>query len=375
MGEVQFNCPLCAQPLESDVGLVGFEIPCPGCGGEIRVPQLETPQGEPDPMSQEQTSADNKVLEANQQEIEAANRELARTKSVLIETLQHFRTAREEVERLRADAEAAEKCNASLRARIQAVEEKRGKIQVCLQSAEIQADDIRRQLEEAKSQRNVYLWETNRLQAALLQADLRIAGFEKERSELDDILTRSLQVTETLRAEGDTLKRELELRGNNLASALAELELSGKSREKSEAERERLADELLASRDADFLKKTQLRIEEVQGCMDKVNTENLQLLGKYEDAERERTALRKENLDLKLHLSAAREALCSSNLHQENELLRGVIERTNEQMRASVKMPAGVRFLPLNEPSQPEAKTPAGLRWLHGLFARWGHPV
>jgi chromosomal replication initiation ATPase DnaA len=47
----------------------------------------------------------------------------------------------------------------------------------------------------------------------------------------------------------------------------------------------------------------------------------------------ERDALRKEKIELELKLAAAREALEGNKLHEDNEVLRALVERLNEELR------------------------------------------
>jgi chromosome segregation ATPase len=291
--------------------------------------------------------------------------------------LQQFRAARHELEKFRSEAEAGEKSNAVARARLQELEAALGKLQIRLQSAEIQEKETLQQLEASKTQRSAYLWETNRLEGEFLEATRRIAFLEREQKELNFILERASQQTEALNGEGLTLKGDLEQKSARLSKALEELAFKEKALEKAEAELEQHHQELLASRDAAHLKSAETRIAELQECMGEVVVENSRLREKFRDADRDRAILTEENLNIRLQLAATREALGDAQLHQENELLRGVIERTNEQIRVLSNASARVRFMHFNEildADEPESnRSSSGLRWLQGLLAKWGH--
>ena len=377
MGEIQFSCPRCTQPLAAGEDIVGLVMPCPHCGEELQIPASGGVDGmdvgsESDLRGQIQ--ALESALEEKNQATESANHELAKAKSILVETLQQLRFARNELEKLRIDGETAERSKAALVSRMQSAEETSGKLQDQLRSAEIQAQDTLQQLETVKTQRSAYLWETTRLETALLQANQQLSRLEATRKEMEAVLERAVTATESLKAECSSLQRELGLKTNDLTSALAELALAERAREEAESRREQVTNQLLASKDAASLNKAEACISELQKSLDRIMTENLQIRGRYEDAEQERIRLKEENLDLQLQLSATREVLGDSHLHQENELLRGVIERTNEQIRAMRHSSHGRRFIPLNEPFEPEENRGApGLRWLQALLAKWGH--
>ena len=257
---------------------------------------------------------------------------------------------------LRATAEASEKSNLALRSRIQAADELNAQLQARIRSADLDREEHDRQLEAAKSQRSMYLWETKRLESALLESDRRVGLLEKEKIELGKIVERGHRATESFRGECERLKKELKRTATQTKGAKAELEAAERCQKQLEEENARLANELLACRE-NPVPPIEARIE-LAGMQEN-----------YAESDRERSALKAENLNLRLHLAVAREGLADSSLHQENQLLRGVLERTNDQLRGLLKRPKGAQIVALNKPFRHQENR------LRGVFARWAHPV
>ena len=399
MGELQLSCPRCERSFWAAEKLAGRLMACPHCGGEIRLPGSvgpdgrvridqevsadwashggQGPQGHADQGIQNQIFALRDALEEKEQAAELAQRELAQAKSVLVESLQQLRKTRNELEKIRSEAEATDKSNSMLNSRLRVAEETVGKTHALLQGAHLEAGEVRKELEQVKTQRNAYLWEAKRLEAALQEANLRMGKLEADRAEVGQVLQRANQNTESLGKECLLLRRELEATQKRLASASEELILATTERSELEAERGRLTQALLASQDAEALQKVEGRIAGLEQELGNALAESSHWRGKFEIADQERTELKEGNISLRLQLSSARELIAGNRLQEENEQLRAVIERTNEQMRALNRSARAVQYIALNEPFEPEEpqRASAGLRWLQAVLAKWGHSV
>jgi len=318
-------------------------------------------------------------LERRQAELDTHSRELAQSKAVLVETLQQLRHTRNELEAVRSEAEATEKSNLVLQSRLKAAEETFGKLQLQLHAAQLEAEEARGQVDGLKDQRNAYLWETNRLEEALQKASERMAKLDQERGELGEVVQRANANTEVLRKECLGLKKAFESASSRLNSALEDLELAKNSQANSEAEQERLTKLLVESQNLVFLQEEKEKIAELELKLGDLSAEAEALRNKYARVEQERNELKESNVNLRLQLASARAIIEENPLEQENEQLRAVLERANEQIRALDRSARVVPYVQLNEPVEPEEEEPqrysTTLRWLQTLLAKWGHSV
>ena len=122
------------------------------------------------------------------------------------------------------------------------------------------------------------------------------------------------------------------------------------------------------------------RIAELELNLSDLAAEAEALRSKYARADQERCELKESNVNLRLQLASARAIIEDNPLAQENQQLRAVLERANEQIRALDRSSRVVPYVQLNEPVEPEEeeepqRSSSTVRWLQTLLAKWGHSV
>lgn len=289
MGDIRFSCSACGQSLVTDRSGAGLLINCPHCAQPVQIPYNSAPAEDPrlrDLISSWSDRAAALTAEVEQLTSRLADSEAARTKSdaafhaasadlikarKLIETLQaENNQSSGEVEQLNGEI-------AKLRPELAAI-----------QTAQAEAHAL-----------------IERQRTALAESETRTAALQTER----EVFEKDLAAMKTSLAGSRKETAALRVEYAKLCSQVA------KNHDLAESIELRRGNE-----------KLDLELREARASLAELNQ-------KLEVSERQRGALRDRSVELELKLAATREALSESQLAQDNEILRRLVERINEELK------------------------------------------
>jgi len=354
MGDVHFRCLGCQQSLVADESGAGVSFHCPHCNTVQTIP-TSTPSVSLQPPKEHaaltaaprsKTSNDEGLWVAQerlwQNEHDSAEQAIA-----LIEREQRISALQAErdwlasqldEERLRRQALEPELDLA--RSEWAAAEKRAGEFEAGfgqsssrLQHAEIELNQVLHQLELVKTERSDAVLTLAKQHETLAELNLEIEHARADRLEFEQILSRvradlertaaDLSSAEFVAEQSSTEAGQLKA---DLARVRAELGLAVAERDKLQAmvrEDHELAELVQAKADRDQfeseLKETQGRLD---GFSEKIDTLTV-----------EREALKRERTELQLKVAALRDAHDDGQLQQDNEVLRRMVERLNEELK------------------------------------------
>jgi chromosome segregation ATPase len=343
--EIKFTCSHCEQKMVVDASATGMTVACPGCGSELVVPAADavnTPVSHPvRPRSQaipERQEAPQSigVIETpgsaaapdSRQELIAATVQNSRLEGQIAEMRQQIKKLRSDLSRVTAERDEAigqtqlmapelEVARDNLLAYSQTVDA----LQQQVREAEADVEYARRQLADTQEERTVGLREIQALQQRNATQDDELASIWAE-------LTTASGKIQTLEGELATVRENLtsaEQGSEALRGEIADLVKERDSLRRSVSE-SGLGQELVSVR-------AQLAAAEMEAKG--LSLHARQLTSDVEAAER----VRKERDDLirtlKTELDTARRTATASSdvkLRNDNEVLRGIIERQNAEL-------------------------------------------
>ncbi len=296
MGDTRFSCPSCGQPLVTDGGGGGLLIDCPECAQPLQIPF------DPDPE-----------LDLRIREIIS---ELSDREAALKGEVEHLIGRHAELETDRGKAEAA------------------------LHEASAELIRARKRIEKLQAERKESAAEAERLSGELTQSQRDIAQLRAELSALQKAHSDATALIERQRkdlAENEsraaTFQSEREAFEKDLAGMKTTLANNRKETAAIREEHAKLCSEVAQNHEmAEFVElkrskeKLDRELQEARSSLDDTRQ-------KLEESERQRSALRDRSVDLELKLAAAREAFSESQLAQDNEILRKLVERINEELK------------------------------------------
>ncbi|MEA3187433.1 MAG: hypothetical protein QOD99_1263 [Chthoniobacter sp.] len=350
MRDVRFTCSHCQQPLVVDEEGAGLTVHCPQCSKELQIP---SPISGAVLLSKAAPSGTKRLLDLERKIYDAetqlndARGEAEQRQRALVETLQELRSAKQECglaqdelgvardEREMLEAQLARAQTAALYA-----QEQLAQVEAERQRLALHADQIESELSHRQKQNDSVLTERNTLRAesaqktsALNEFVAQLETMRHERMEIESIAHSTQLALGCAEEERTELRARLEQLTVEAAKHVAMLGELEKTLAETRRERDQFAADVRQNHElADFLalKSSRDLLEEelrtTQGSLSDTREKHLLATG-------ERDTLRREAVDLRLKLSALRVETSECDLRRDNEVLRGIIERLNEELK------------------------------------------
>ncbi len=354
MGDVHFECLGCQQSLVADEGGAGVSFRCPHCNTAQTIPHptpsvsLETlsEEGTPTVASRSQATADGGLWVA-QERLWQNEHQSAELAVELVERDQRISALRAECDWLASQLDEERRRRQALEPELDlarggwaAAEKRAGELEtgfnhasLRLQQAQVTLAELARQLELVKTERSQAVLDLANHQETLAELNLELGKERAERAEAEQILgrargdldraTNELAIAESVAEQSAAEAGQLNA---TLAHLRAELGLAVAERDRLQAmvrEDAELAGYVEARADRDRfeaeLRETQASLG---GLREKIDALTI-----------EREALKRERTDLQLKVAALRDAHDDTQLEQDNEVLRRMIDRLNEELR------------------------------------------
>jgi len=202
-----------------------------------------------------------------------------------------------------------------------------------LAQLEMEGAELIRQLELVKSERSEAILNLAQQQESLAEMNLVVNQARGERAEMEQILGRARtdleRATQSL-AAAEAVAEQSAAEACQMKAALsqvrAELGLAVTQRDKIQA---------LVSEDHDLANYVEVRTErdKFEQELKETQTRHATLHEKIASLTEEREALKRERTDLQLKVAALRDAHDDTQLQQDNEILRRMVERLNEELK------------------------------------------
>jgi len=202
-----------------------------------------------------------------------------------------------------------------------------------LAQLEMEAAEFSRQLELVKSERSEAILNLAQQQEAVAEMNLKVNRARGERAEMEQILGRARtdleRATQNL-AASESMAEQSAAEACQLKAALsqvrAELGMAVTQRDKLES---------LVSEDHDLANYVEVRTDrdKFEQELRETQTRHATLHEKIESLTEEREVLKRERTELQLKVAALRDAHDDTQLQQDNEILRRMVERLNEQLK------------------------------------------
>ncbi len=333
MGDMSFICEHCEQSLVVDESGAGGVIACPQCEAIIQIPVNEVrPPAERDEL----TAVRREVDDLRRAFTETAN-EAARSKSLLTDAIQELRRTRQELAYAQAQLELASNAERNTRDELSSLTEAYTSTEEARMRMEAEVSALshcRHEADTARQERDHLLLHSDAVQSELAAAQIDVAALRRERKELlfklsgtEHALVETSQRATTAEEENIRLKTQLEALGTQFADTCQALFSS-------QAECAQLTADLKLNPEV-------ARFVELREAGSKWR-EDLQQLeetvaairGELASAQAERELLRKQKTEAELKLAASRDALDDHRLQEENDVLKALVDRLNEEMKA-----------------------------------------
>jgi chromosome segregation ATPase len=359
MGDLHFKCSGCQQSLVADDSGVGVSFRCPHCNTSQIVPPTSTipVQGSregkkpvsvlPSRASSGGGAAQGGGLWVAQERVRQNEHQSAERAVALIERDQRISALTAERDWLASQLDEERQRRQAIEPELDlargewAVAEKRAsefeagyhQSSTRLQQAEIELRDLSGQLELVKSERSEAVLELAHQHETLAELNLELSKARAECAETEQILGRA--------------RADLEHTTNDLAAAEAIAEEAATEADESKA----LLNRLRSERDNAVEERDKLKalVEGNPGMAEYVDAKfererveaelretQARLDGyceKIEELTAEREALKRERTELQLRVAALRDAHDDTQLQQDNEILRRMVERLNEELK------------------------------------------
>ena len=356
MADVHFRCLGCNQPLVADEIGAGVSFSCPHCKTAQLIPvavsateNLLSEEPPPAPASRVQSAqpAADGGLWVAQERLWQNEHQSAEQAIALVERDQRISALRAECDWLTSQLDEERNRRQALEPELDlarggwAATEKRANdlennynhTANCLRETQIAAVDLTHQLELVKTERSDAVLELARQHETLAELNLELNKARGERAETEAILGRArldLDRTAAELATAESVAEQSAAEVGRLKAAAAhlraELGLAAAERDKFQAlirEDKDLSDYVDVKADRD---RFETELKEIQARL-------AGLREKIEELTAEREALKHERTELQLRVAALRDAHDDSQLQQDNEVLRRMVERLNEQLK------------------------------------------
>ncbi len=355
MADVHFRCLGCQQSLVADESGAGVSFCCPHCNTAQAIPsssvspqpaqagRIVASKNSPD---RAQSGSNGHSTDLHEQRWQDARQSTDRVVE-LVERDQRISALKAECDWLtaqldeeRARRQAIEPELDAARNAWAAAEKRAGEYEAGyshaaarLQHAEIAVQELTHQLELVKTERSEAVLNLAQQHDTFAELNLQLERARADRTELEQILGRARAEIDRLRAEyeaAESLAEESaaeteQLRATNgqLQAALQEATAHRDKLQSLVREDHDLAEYVAARTDRDQfeadLREAQSRLDGYVEKIDQLTTE--------------RESLKRERTELQLRVAALRDAHDESQLQQDNEILRRMVERLNEELK------------------------------------------
>ncbi len=356
MGDVHFVCLGCQQSLVADETGAGVSFRCPHCNTSQTIPTSPRSRSVPlEPLQEDEKLANGRRPQATtdgglwvaQERLWQNEHQSAEQAVALVERDQRISALRAECDWLASQLDEERQRRQALEPELDlargewAAAEKRASeyetgfndSSTRLHQAEIAVAELTHQLELVKTERSDAVLELAHQHETLAELNLQLDKIRAERAEIEQILGRA-------RAELDRKTSDLsaaESHADQAAAEAAQLKASlahvRADLGLAVAEREKL--QSMVREDHDLAEYVQARIDRDRFEAEMKETQS-QLDGfreKIESLTSEREALKRERTELQLRVAALRDAHDDTQLQQDNEVLRRMVERLNEELK------------------------------------------
>lgn len=356
MGDLHFRCLGCQQSLVADESGAGVSFNCPHCNTTQTIPNpppsvsVQTPLEEEEPAAglHPQASSDGGLWLA-QERLWKNEHQSAEQAVALIERDQRISALLAQCDWLAAELEEERQRRQTLEPELDAAreawagaEKRAGDFEadynhafVRAQRAELAVEELSRQLELVKTERTEAVIELVQRQENFAELNLQLDKARVERTEMEKILGRAradLERTSGELAAAESVAEQAAAEAGRLeasnAHLRAELGLAVAERDKLQGlvrEDHELADYVEAKLERE---RAEAEMKETQARADGLRERIEALMG-------EREALKRERKELQLRVAALRDAHDDTQLQQDNEVLRRMVERLNEELKAA----------------------------------------
>lgn len=352
MADVHFTCPACEQSLVADAKGAGLTIDCPHCTGSLQIPAESTVSSEARARKSlskwiNRATALEGELSAARRKFEETEREYSEQRVLFAETAQRLRAAAAENECLQSqvaeerarceameeDWHAAQAAAAAMQQMLSESENERQQLDLGIQQARMELDHARKHLALVSAERNDLLVDAEQTKSALVETLAELDSARREAQETGAILRRAQTELARAREQLETLERDYEKASSQHKTSAAELKRSQRTLATVTKERDRLRSDLGQNSElTNFLavKSERDRLEKEVRDMQSAAADARE---KMDALETERNTLRSESRELKLQLAALRDSHSDGQLAQDNEVLRRLVERLNEELK------------------------------------------
>jgi len=352
MADVHFKCPACEQSLVAEDTAAGLMINCPHCSKPLQIP-FPT-QDLSDARAQKSLSKWINRATILEGELRAAQQRLAETESqyaesqvALAELEQRLHATAAEGSCVQAEANTEKYRRESLETALQVaraesatamqeideLQTARGMLELQKEQAERELAHLRKLLEACNGERNELLVDFAQKSAAHAESLIRLDGLRKERHEVASILQRTQTELAHVQEKAATLEQERSKLAEELATAGTELPRLQKALVTVTQERDKLLATIRQDPKLSDVVALKAAREQTESDLREVQAALADVRNKLHVTRTERDTLRSENKALHLKISALRDARSHTQLIQDNETLRGVIERLNEELK------------------------------------------
>lgn len=359
MADIRFNCPACAQSLVADTKGAGLAIDCPHCDHTLQIPfpakeALETrSQKSLAKWINRATSLEEEVA-AMRKKLERTEREWSEQRVLFAETTQRLKAAAAENECLQSqlieeqarrqaieeDWHAAQAEAAAAQQLLSESENERQQLDLHEQQARMELEHARKHLALVNTERNELLVDAEATKSALVDTLTQLDAARREGQETVAILRRAQSELARAQEQVETLEADYARTAAHLKTSAAELKRAQRTLAATTQERDRLRSDLGQNSElVNFLevKNERDRLEKELRDMQLADADTRE---KMESTQAERDALRTEARELKLQLAALRDSHSDAALAQDNEVLRRLVERLNEELKERGPGPA-----------------------------------
>jgi chromosome segregation ATPase len=340
MGDVHFRCVGCRQSLVADATGAGVSFECPHCGAAQTIP---THTRVLDMEVQVNSDPAHNSLGSNGPHPAApagADADIAAMRA-------EFQWLGTQLDEERARREAMEPDLALARSQWAAAEQRATDFEtrfnqavIHQRDAEIITAELTHQLETAKGERTEAFHTLTRHEQALAETVAQLQKSTAERAELEQILARSKAHIDETTARLTALQATADKSASDLATLQAEHARLRTQLDGALAEHQKV--DTLIHQDHDLARFVEVKIER-----DRLETELLDTqarhraqLEKAEALTAERDGIKRERTDLQLKIAALRDSQDDTQLQQDNEILRRMVERLNEELKELQPDPA-----------------------------------
>ena len=353
MADVHFKCLGCQQSLVADESGVGVSFSCPHCNTAQTIPVstpaalIQTLQDDEKLAAGRRQASSDSGLWVAQERLWQNQHQSAEQAVALVERDQRISALRAECDWLASELDQERHRRQALEPELDlarggwAAAEKRANecetgfehASARLQQAEMAVKELSAQLELVKTERSDAVLHLARHQEAFAELNLELEKVRAERSELEQILGRARgdldRTTADLAAAESHAEQAAADAGQfkaSLAHLRAELGLAVSERDKLQAlvrEDHDLAEYVESKLERD---RSETELRETQARLDGFRE-------RIESLTAEREFLRRERTELQLKVAALRDAHDDTQLQQDNEVLRRMVERLNEELK------------------------------------------